>query len=134
MPTAPNAADLFRHIGAERGTRYRAILEVFAAAKRQFRLHMRPDEVLAEADWRGSARRGVEEVQAALAQLSEWGNLESQPDTARGQHWRLLSRPLPVPPVARRRGRRGRPWPPSPRRWAAAPSCSRWRWKISPAA
>ena len=33
---------------------YRAILEVFAASKRQFRLHLRPDDVLAEATWPGA--------------------------------------------------------------------------------
>jgi uncharacterized protein (TIGR02677 family) len=54
----------------------------FAAAKRQYRLQLRPDEVLAEARWPGEAPR-IEEVNAALAQLTEWGNLQSQPDTAR---------------------------------------------------
>lgn len=57
-------------------------MEGFAAAKRQFRLHMRPDEVLAEARWSDGAPK-LEEVQTALAQLAEWGNLEAQPDTAR---------------------------------------------------
>ena len=57
-------------------------MDSFAAAKRQFRLHLRPDEVLAEASGRGPPPR-IEEVQSALAQLAEWGNLESQPDTAR---------------------------------------------------
>lgn len=36
---------------------YRAILEVFAASKRQFRLHLRPDDVLAEATWPGAPLR-----------------------------------------------------------------------------
>lgn len=75
-------ADLFRHVSAEKATLYRAVMETFAAAKRQFRLHMRPDEVLAEGRWHGAAP-GIEAIQAALAQLTEWGNLESQPDTAR---------------------------------------------------
>ncbi len=57
-------------------------MDSFAAAKRQFRLHMRPDEVLAEAQWTDGVPQ-LEEVQAALAQLVDWGNLESQPDTAR---------------------------------------------------
>ncbi len=61
---------------------YRAILDVFAASKRQFRLHLRPDEVFAEAAW-PAGRPTLETVQQALAQLVEWGNLESQPDTAR---------------------------------------------------
>jgi len=76
------AADLFRHVSAEKASFYRCILDVFAAAKRQYRLQLRPDEVLAEACWPDPAPR-IEEVNAALAQLAEWGNLESQHDTAR---------------------------------------------------
>ncbi len=78
----PTAADLFRHVSAEKAPFYRCILDVFAAAKRQYRLQLRPDEVLAEARWPEPAPR-IEEVNAALAQLAEWGNLESQHDTAR---------------------------------------------------
>jgi uncharacterized protein (TIGR02677 family) len=78
----PDTAELFRHASAERAARYRAILEVFAAAKRQYRLQLRPEEVLAEAEWRGSAP-AVDELTAALAQLVDWGNLEAQPDMAR---------------------------------------------------
>ena len=57
-------------------------MEAFAAAKRQFRLHLRPDEVLLEAPW-PAGRPELEEVQQALTQLVEWGNLQAQPDTAR---------------------------------------------------
>jgi uncharacterized protein (TIGR02677 family) len=78
----PNARDLFRHVTAEKSAFYRAIMDAFAAAKRQFRLHLRPDEVLAESEWPINAPK-IEEVQQALEQLTEWGNLESQPDTAR---------------------------------------------------
>lgn len=82
MPVADNAAELFRHVSAEKAAFYRCIMDVFAAAKRQYRLQLRPDEVLAEATWQGSAPR-IEEVSTALAQLTAWGNLESHPDTAR---------------------------------------------------
>lgn len=75
-------ADLFRHVSAEKALLYRGVMETFASAKRQFRLHLRPDEVLAEGRWEATPP-GIEAVQAALAQLTEWGNLESQPDTAR---------------------------------------------------
>ena len=78
----PDAAGLFRHVGAERGPRYRAVLDVFAAAKRQYRLQLRPDEVLAEAEWAG-APPTADELAGLLAQLVEWGNLEAQPDIAR---------------------------------------------------
>ena len=80
--TVAASADLFRHVTADKAAIYRAIMEVFAAAKRQYRLQLRPDEVLAEADWRG-APPAQEEIAAALAQLAAWGNLESQPDMAR---------------------------------------------------
>jgi uncharacterized protein (TIGR02677 family) len=85
MPSAPlprSAPALFSHVVAENAPLYRAILDVFAASKRQFRLHLRPDEVLAEAAWVG-ASPALDTVQSALAQLVDWGNLQSQPDTAR---------------------------------------------------
>jgi uncharacterized protein (TIGR02677 family) len=76
------AADLFRHVSAEKAQLYRSILDVFARAKRQYRLQLRPDEVLAEARWQWLPP-ALEEVNAALVQLTDWGNLESHPDTAR---------------------------------------------------
>ena len=82
MPPQTDAAELFRHLSAEKNAFYRAIMDVFAAAKRQYRLQLRPDEVLAESHW-PTARPRIEEVNAALAQLAQWGNLESQVDTAR---------------------------------------------------
>ena len=84
MPPAPLPADLFRHVSADKSARYRAIMAVFAAARRQYRLQLRADEVIAEARW--PATEGVpriDEVNAELAQLAAWGNLESQPDTSR---------------------------------------------------
>ena len=78
-----DSADLFRHVSAEKALFYRGIMDVFAAAKRQYRLQLRPDEVLAEARWPEPFAPRIEEVNLALAQLAAWGNLESQPDTAR---------------------------------------------------
>src|ERR1700722_13595851 len=52
--TLPRSASaLFSHVMADNAPLYRAILDVFAASKRQFRLHLRPDDVLAEATWPG---------------------------------------------------------------------------------
>lgn len=82
MQAASNATELFRHVSADKAALYRCIMDVFAAAKRQYRLQLRPDEVLAEARWPGLPPR-LEEVNLALAQLTAWGNLESHPDTAR---------------------------------------------------
>jgi len=58
-------------------------MDVFAAAKRQYRLQLRPDEVLTEGIWNDGTRPSPEDITAALAQLAAWGNLESQPDMAR---------------------------------------------------
>ncbi|WP_395709665.1 TIGR02677 family protein [Reyranella sp.] len=82
MHITSESAELFRHLSAEKAAFYRCIMDVFAAAKRQYRLQLRPDEVLAEADWAGTPAR-IEDVSAALTQLTAWGNLESHPDTAR---------------------------------------------------
>ena len=82
MKTTRASAELFRHVSAETAMLYRCIMDSFAAAKRPFRLHLRPNEVWTESQWVGAPPR-IEEIQLALAQLSEWGNLESQPDTAR---------------------------------------------------
>ena len=76
------SAELFRHVSAEKAAFYRCLMAVFAAAKRQYRLQLRPDEVLAEGQWPGDTPR-IEDVNAGLAQLAAWGNLQSQPDTAR---------------------------------------------------
>ena len=67
-------------MSAEKAAFYRCIMDVFAAAKRQYRLQLRPDEVLAEAHWPDAPPR-IEDVSTALTQLAAWGNLESQPDT-----------------------------------------------------
>lgn len=82
-PWSEASTDLFRHVTADKSVLYRAIMDVFAAAKRQYRLQLRPEEVLAEADWCGREPPAPEDVIAALAQLAAWGNLESQPDMAR---------------------------------------------------
>lgn len=79
---AQSTGDLFRHLAADKAGQYRAIMETFAAAKRQFRLQLRPDEVQIEARWPGPTPP-LDEIQMALSQLADWGNLEAQPDTAR---------------------------------------------------
>jgi uncharacterized protein (TIGR02677 family) len=81
-PSATDPAELFRHVSTEKAVFYRRIMDVFAAAKRQYRLQLRSDEVLAEVQWPEAPPR-IEEVNAALTQLADWGNLQSQPDTAR---------------------------------------------------
>ncbi len=77
------AASLFSHVTADKAGLYRAIMEVFASAKRQFRLHLRPDEVLEDGRWPAGTPPTLEGLQQALGQLVDWGNLQAQPDTAR---------------------------------------------------
>jgi uncharacterized protein (TIGR02677 family) len=79
---AASTGDLFRHVSADKAAQYRAIMDTFSAAKRQFRLQLRPDEVQMESDWQGEAP-SIDDIQLALAQLAAWGNLEVQPDTSR---------------------------------------------------
>lgn len=92
--STPAQGDLFRHVSADKAWLYRAVMDAFAAAKREFVPYLRPDEVLARvirsdesigrADGRpASAVLTLEDVQGALAQLADWGNVDSQPDTAR---------------------------------------------------
>jgi uncharacterized protein (TIGR02677 family) len=76
------AAGLFNHVSADKASLYRAILEVFAAAKRQFQLQLRPEEVTAAARWAGDPPP-IHVLQYALDQLVEWGNLQAQPDMSR---------------------------------------------------
>ena len=82
MQGTVETAELFRHVSAEKAVLYRCIMDVFAAAQRQYRLQLRPDEVLSEARWPNTPP-SIEDVNAALSQLTAWGNLESHPDTAR---------------------------------------------------
>lgn len=97
-------AELFRHVSAEKSALYRIIMDSVASAKRQFQLHLRSNEVLAESQWSGPPPC-IEEVQCALAQLAEWGNLRIAARYSPVFHpQRLLPGALSVPAVARRRG------------------------------
>lgn len=75
-------ADLFRRVTTEKVALYRAVLDCFAAAKRSFRLHLRPDDLLRETRWPG-APPSTDELTIVLDQLVAWGNLRAQADTAR---------------------------------------------------
>lgn len=74
---------VFTYVTADKATLYRAVMRVFVDAKTRFTLHLRPEEVaaaLASANLPEPA--DAASVEAALAQLREWGNLEAHPDTA----------------------------------------------------
>lgn len=82
---------LFRHVSADRGVLYRQILDVFASARRQFRLQLRPDDVLAEGT-SGSPPPSLEDLNQALTQLTAWGNLETQADMSRASSLSMFYR------------------------------------------
>lgn len=68
---------VFRYLAAsEHAAFYRALMLQFVAAKEQFIVHLRPDEIRLGLD-------APREVGPALAQLVEWGNLKADPDTSR---------------------------------------------------
>jgi len=68
----------FSHLVADKAALYRRIMAAFVEAKAHFTVHLRPEDVCERSDI-----QSLEEVQAALAQLVHWGNLEADPDTSR---------------------------------------------------
>ncbi|QDV68035.1 TIGR02677 family protein [Rosistilla carotiformis] len=71
----------FSYLTAERAVVYRAIVDVFAAAKAEFALHLRASEVQSELVVRGTSL-DLSDVESALQQLESWGNLQSYQDNA----------------------------------------------------
>jgi uncharacterized protein (TIGR02677 family) len=78
MTDAAGRLRAFAYVTADKAPLYRAVMRVFVEAKASFTLHLRPPDVAAALlepiDLAG--------VEAALASLREWGNLEAHPDTA----------------------------------------------------
>lgn len=60
-------ADLFRHVSVEKAALYRAVMDVFAAAHRQFRLHLQPDWVISKKPVRCCATTAISACRAAAA-------------------------------------------------------------------
>jgi uncharacterized protein (TIGR02677 family) len=77
----PGRLRTFAYLDAEKAETYRAVMAVFMAAKERFALHLRPDEVTTALLDRGF-ERSTEDLESVLRQLTEWGNLDSSPDTA----------------------------------------------------
>ncbi len=71
----------FAHLTTEYRTLYRQVMGVFARAKQEFTVHLRPEDVhlgLPPGD-----RPSLESVTSALESLAGWGNLRADPDTGR---------------------------------------------------
>jgi uncharacterized protein (TIGR02677 family) len=78
MTDAPGRLRTFAYVTADKAALYRAVMRVFVEAKASFTLHLRPLEVAATLP----EPVDLEAIEAALAQLCEWGNLDAHPDTA----------------------------------------------------
>ncbi len=79
----PGRLRIFSYVIADKAELYRAVMATFMAARESFRLHLRPADVFAAL--RASpavAGADVTEIEAALAQLKDWGNIHAHPDTA----------------------------------------------------
>src|SRR5690554_4348007 len=72
----------FQYLTAEKAGLYRALMGQFVQAKAQFKLHLRPNQIAASlaAAAASPCMDGVE-LERALQQLVEWGNLEKLLDT-----------------------------------------------------
>lgn len=73
------------YVVADKASTYRTIMDVFAEAKRQYLLRLRPEEVLERARRRGQALDLDEGPEGSLDQLVSWGNLKRTQDTARAR-------------------------------------------------
>lgn len=71
----------FAYLDVEKTPLYRAVMRVFVEAKQRFALHLRPPEVRAALAAHGDDVP-LEEIETALGQLVEWGNLDASADTA----------------------------------------------------
>jgi uncharacterized protein (TIGR02677 family) len=74
--------NVFAHLTAEKSVMYRAVLKVFAQAKAQFVIHLRPTDVERQLADDGVRYADGTAVEMVLQQLVAWGNLEAHPDTA----------------------------------------------------
>ncbi len=95
---------VFAYLNSEKAALYRAVMLTFLHAKTRFALHMRPSDVLREIAGTapaagesppdvGAILMGHGDVETALRQLCEWGNLEAHPDTAEVQTVEEFYRP-----------------------------------------
>lgn len=76
---------VFAHLNVEKTALYRGILGVFVAERARFAIALRPAEIsggLARSSPPEQEPVPLTEVEAALRQLKEWGNLDDAPDTA----------------------------------------------------
>jgi len=73
--------NVFLYVGSEKASLYRAITRVFVQSRERFAYHLRADEVATALQGSDSQPPEQHEVDSALAQLCEWGNLEADAET-----------------------------------------------------
>lgn len=79
-PSAPSIDwQCFSYLTVDKAAIYRAIVQVFADAKAEFILHLRPTQVR-ESLLAHHCVLEADDVEAALSQLESWGNLQSYQD------------------------------------------------------
>ncbi|CAN5905854.1 hypothetical protein BH23ACT10_BH23ACT10_19780 [soil metagenome] len=81
VPATRIQLGVFAYLTADKVLRYRAVSQVMLRAKEQFRLHLRPAEI-AELLTDDGVEADTDEVTVLLTQLTDWGNVRTDPDTA----------------------------------------------------
>lgn len=84
--------DAFRYLHADKAEFYRRIMDLFAEARQRYQLYLRPRD-LRQLIGGGQDEDADDDVDAALNQLCEWGNLDKHADTAEVQTVAQFNRP-----------------------------------------
>lgn len=82
MPIEHGRLKPFAYLDTEKTPLYRALMGLFGEAKAHFLIHLRPAEILSELDAQlGPEYNSPGDVESALSQLCDWGNLRRAQDT-----------------------------------------------------
>lgn len=81
MPATTKQFGVFAYVTADKALQYRAVSRAMLRAKERFRLHLRPAEIVALLADDG-LDVDTDELTVLLAQLTDWGNVRTDPDTA----------------------------------------------------
>src|SRR5688500_7479201 len=82
-PTSTNVrTKIFAHLTAEKADLYHLIMRAFLDACDRFAPALRPQEVFDAVQWSLPAGTSLADIEAALDQLSSWGNLQASPDAS----------------------------------------------------
>jgi uncharacterized protein (TIGR02677 family) len=79
---SPEPMNVFLYVGSEKVSLYRAIMRVFVESRERFSYHLRAEEVADALRTSDSQPPDQREIESALAQLCQWGNLEADAETS----------------------------------------------------